>query len=141
MVEVVRVNRFGNVIVRAALQRFHRRVNRGKCRDDDDGDALVDLLNALQQFDTIHARHLDVHEQDVPCSCLKFLERRAGAFSRLHTKTVFAEPFRQRFSYDQFVINDEYTYVRVFHLTAPFAYAIMIQQAHRLTSHVVCAGA
>ena len=72
--EIVRIYRFCDVVECALFQSLHCCVDCGVCSDEDDRCTLVDPLDALLQLHTVHARHLDVKEDNIPFLHLQLLE-------------------------------------------------------------------
>jgi hypothetical protein len=58
--EVIRVERLGNEIVGAALDRLDGALDGAVGRDDDDRKRGIFLLDFAQRFDAVHAGHLIV---------------------------------------------------------------------------------
>ncbi len=63
---LVRVERLGDVVVGAVLQRGDRGVDRGIARHDDHEQFRIDFVHAALQFDPVGAVHFDVHQGERP---------------------------------------------------------------------------
>ena len=56
--------RFRNKIVRPPLHGLYGSVHCGISGDDDDEDFLVERLNMLEDFHTVHPRHFKIQKHD-----------------------------------------------------------------------------
>ena len=63
--EVLHGEVLGQVVSGAFLHRGHGRLDGGEGRDDDDGQRRVELVRALEQHHAVHARHLEVRDEEV----------------------------------------------------------------------------
>src|ERR1051325_5526208 len=107
MGHVVGIDRLGDVVVRAVLQRGDGRLHRGVAGHDDDDEIGVDLAHAALQLDAVGAAHADVDQRQVPLLLGQAGERLAGAVRGAGVVAVVAEPAAQRVAYARLVVDDE----------------------------------
>ena len=74
--QLVDVERLGQVVVRAEAHRLDRGVGGRKRGDHDAEDVRVDPLRRAQDVHAAHVRHLDVGDQQIEAAALELLDRR-----------------------------------------------------------------
>src|SRR5208282_3289365 len=105
--DLVRVERFGHVIIGAVLQRHDRSLDRRVAGHDDHDEIWIDFVHAALQLDAIGAVHLDVHQGCIPALFRLAGERVVGVLRSANFVTFFAEPFAERVAHAQFVVHDQ----------------------------------
>ena len=64
-------------------------------------------MDAALQLDAIGSAHLDVYQGSVPAVLRQMRQSIAGVFRGAHVVALFAEPFAQRISDAQFVVDNQ----------------------------------
>jgi hypothetical protein len=103
--QLVRVDRFGDVIECSVFERLHGRLDRREGRDHDDGDARIDVVDAFLQLHPVHARHSDVEQGDIERVRFEVTERLQRGGRRRHLVAVLLEPMEQRVSHRELVVD------------------------------------
>ena len=80
-------------------------------RNDNGNDIRINLLDATLELDSIHSRHFDVQQDNVPGTLLKLLQRAGRFVGGIHPVTIGFEPLIQGIPYRGFIVNDQYSYL------------------------------
>ncbi len=105
--DVVGIERLGDVVIGAVLQRGHGGLDRGIAGHDDDEHFGIDLVHAALQFNAIRAAHFDIDQRQVPLAFSQAGERLLRVFGAADLITLFAKPFAQRVAHAEFVVDNE----------------------------------
>ena len=101
------IERLHEVVVGPALHRLDRGLDRGVGGHDDDGHVRLRLLHRLEDLEAVHARHLQIDQQNRPAPLAEHVERGRAVVRGGEGVAVLRQPSRQRFPDDLFVVNDE----------------------------------
>ncbi len=119
MAHVIGVYRLDDVVEGPFLQCLNACLDGRKGGDHDGHHVFVDLLDPPLELQSVHTRHLDVQEDDVPGLLLKFFQRGDGIFGRIDPIAVELEPFAKGFPYRDFIVHNEYRRIFRFHPVSP----------------------
>ena len=94
--QALRLERFGQIIVGAELDRLHRGIDGCLAGDEDDGDFLRPLAEGGDEFQTVHARHHQVGDDGVGQLILAEFERgfAVGGFAGVYSPSFPAKRLR-----------------------------------------------
>ncbi len=106
-IERLGIERLGDVVLRPFLHGPHRRVDGGVGGHDDDDRAGEGLPDPALQLETVHSRHLDVEEEQVPGAFGQARQRFPSARGRLDVVPLLLKPRPERLSDDVFIVDDQ----------------------------------
>ncbi len=101
------VERLDEVVVGAGLHGLDRGLDRGVGGHDDDGHVLLGLLRRFEHLEAVHARHLQVDQENRPPAIAQHLQRGRAVVGGVERVAVLRQPSRQRFPDDFLVVNHE----------------------------------
>ncbi len=105
--EILAAEGLDQVLEGPVCQRVLHRLEGRVRRDHHDFDAGVGALDALQELDAVHLRHLDVHEHEVRVKGGQRLQRRLAAVGRGDVVARFQD-HAQGLARSQLVVDDEH---------------------------------
>ena len=73
--QLIEIQRFGQIIVCPFLQRLDGCLHRSISRHDDQGNGRIDLLDLFECFNARHVHHPDIHQNQIEGSFADFFHR------------------------------------------------------------------
>ena len=107
MGDLVGIERLGNVIVSAVLERRHGGFHRSISGHHDHDEIGIHLVHAPLKLDPIGAAHLDIDQSGVPGVLGQPRQGAIGVFGGSDFISFFVEPFCQRIAHAQLVVHDQ----------------------------------
>ncbi len=105
--DVVGIERLGDVVVGAVLERRDGRLDRGIAGHDDDAHLGLQLVHPPLELDSVGPSHLDVDEGEVPFPFREARERVVRAFGGPDFIAFFLKPSAERVAYGELVVDDQ----------------------------------
>ena len=105
--DVVLVERLGDVVKRARLQRFHRVVDRAMRRDDDHRQVWLQQERASQQLEPVEPRHAQVGDEHIDVLILEYAQRRFPISDRMHLVAIATELRSEHTTQVRLVVDDQ----------------------------------
>src|SRR5215470_4944909 len=105
---MIRVERFGDKIVGAALDRFHGPLDGSIGGDHNNGQIGISFFDFAQNFDAVHAGHLVVEQNQVRESRGETLQRGPSAVGFYNGIAELAELLLEQIEIERLVIDQEY---------------------------------
>src|SRR5579884_1556281 len=107
MQQLIRIDRFDDVVVCAALEPLNRGFHRCVAGHDDDLQLGVGRVQPLLQFHAVHPRHANVDQRDVVRAGDESGERLAAIRKRLRFESLIGEHAVQRLANHILVVDDQ----------------------------------
>ena len=104
--ELIDVDRLGEVVLGSELHGLDRGLHRAVGGHEDDHRLGADLLDLREELEAVHARHPEVGEDDVGLDLLEQLQSRARVVGPRHLVAVFLEQRLQRSCRVDLVVDD-----------------------------------
>ena len=105
--ELVDVERFGDVVVRAGLERLDGRLRRRMCRDHDDGDRRVLALDLAQEIEPRAVGEHEIAQHEIGLALLQHRARVRHRRRGFDAAAFFFEDDGQEVAQRRFVVDDE----------------------------------